>query len=502
METNSNNNNIKNNNCPQNIEQKNKKIKKNQNKYIKFIKTNLYLNEYNYYFKNAIKMNKLREEKIKEHKQITDILRKQNILPKMLYCNKFLNNEIIKKNFKNFNTLANTISKSNISNSNKCITECKSSENRAYIHRKIEKAILAKNIEENNKSHIKKTIKAFDDLIKYIDNFKIQNKRPNLNLLLINSNNLQNESNILKEEDINGINEEEDLNVEIYNFDEYKKRYQNEQLSKKNSNSQIHLKAYGSQRELKNNFSEIFKNQNVNNDNIYITASNYLKTKKKNKAKENISSFNKITNTNEFSNSFDNKNRFNKKKEKINLKINSMTLISDDSLLNKIKSEGRDFKNGLYFNEYGKFKFTELGLNYPNSVDKYKKIPDYQGNDLEERKVFKYKSIITNPKYNYTNIGTFNEKFNHDLSDISTYYGKEYSKGRFLRNPLISKFSKYIPNYEQYKDLKFIENRYIVKNKYKFRLKPLINNKKNNFDKLASNVYKKEYKHEYFNNNK
>jgi hypothetical protein len=253
---------------------------------------------------------------------------------------------------------------------------------------------------------------------------------------------------------------------------------------------------------LKNNFSEIFKNQNVNNDNIYITASNYLKTKKKNKAKENISSFNKITNTNEFSNSFDNKNRFNKKKEKINLKINSMTLISDDSLLNKIKSEGRDFKNGLYFNEYGKFKFTELGLNYPNSVDKYKKIPDYQGNDLEERKVFKYKSIITNPKYNYTNIGTFNEKFNHDLSDISTYYGKEYSKGRFLRNPLISKFSKYIPNYEQYKDLKFIENRYIVKNKYKFRLKPLINNKKNNFDKLASNVYKKEYKHEYFNNNK
>jgi hypothetical protein len=183
METNSNNNNIKNNNCPQNIEQKNKKIKKNQNKYIKFIKTNLYLNEYNYYFKNAIKMNKLREEKIKEHKQKTDILRKQNILPKMLYCNKFLNNEIIKKNFKNFNTLANTISKNNISNSNKCITECKSSENRAYIHRKIEKAILAKNIEENNKSHIKKTIKAFDDLIKYIDNFKIQNKRPNLNLL-------------------------------------------------------------------------------------------------------------------------------------------------------------------------------------------------------------------------------------------------------------------------------------------------------------------------------
>ena len=175
-----------------------------------------------------------------------------------------------------------------------------------------------------------------------------------------------------------------------------------------------------------------------------------------------------------------------------------MTIISDDSLVNKIKNIGRDFKNGLYFNEYGKFKFTELGLNYPNSIDKYKKIPDYQGNDLEEKEVFNYRRAVTNPKYNYTNIGSFNEKFNNDLSDISTFYGKESSKGRFLRNPLVTKYSKYIPNYDKYKDLKFIENRYISKNRYKFRLKPLINNKKNNFDKLGNYVYENEHKQEYF----
>ena len=55
-------------------------------------------------------------------------------------------------------------------------------------------------------------------------------------------------------------------------------------------------------------------------------------------------------------------------------------------------------------------------------------------------------------------------------------------------------FSKYISKYEQYKDLKFIENRYTDRNKYSFRLKPLINKSKNNFDRLANNIYNKEHK--------
>ena len=486
METKRNNDKIKNDNSPQYKVQKiTQKDNINLKKYIRIIKTNLYLNEYNYYFKNAIKMNKLREEKFKEYKLKTEIARKNNKLPKMLYSNKFLNNDI-KKNFynkKNINKIA--IRKTSTSESLNLNTECISSQNRPYNYKKIEKAIIAQNIEEKNKSHIKKTIKVFDDLIKCIDNVKLQNKRPKLNIT-IDLNNDKNKSDILEdkeEEDNNG--EEDNLNVENYNFEEYKKQYKDAKLSKNKSNSQIHLRTYNTQRGLKNNFSDNFKKFN---DNIYLTASNYI---------------NKGVNTNDSKNNNINgktimiKDLSKNNKEK-KLIINNMTLISDDSLVKKIKNIARDFKKGLYFNEYGKFKFTELGLNYPNSYDKYKKIPDYKGNDLEEKKIFKYRSLITNPKYNYTNIGSFNEKFNHDLSDISNYYGKEFSKGRFLRNPLVSKYCKFIPNYEQYKDLKSIENRYISKNKYKFRLKPLIYSKKNNFDKLANNVYKKEHKKDFF----
>ena len=470
--------------------------KQSPNQYKKYVKTNLYLNEYNYYFKNAIKMNKIREEKFKEYKLKIENARKNNILPKMLYFNKFLNNDIKKssKNKKIYNQKA--LINANKFNKSKLNTECINSENRPLAYKKIEKAIIAKNIEEHNKSHIKKTFKAFDDLIKYVDNFRFQKRRPNLNLIITeNNDNIISDVFDANEKENNSEDEEEVTNIENYNYDEFKQKYKDAKI---NSNSQANLKTFNNERILENNYSENFKNMDENNNdsNIYITASNYLK---KNKEKDDIISNKnnyKTLEKSEKSNSFDNKKKKNPEKKK--LFINNMTIISDDSLVNKIKNIGRDFKNGLYFNEYGKFKFTELGLNYPNSVDKYKKIPDYQGNDLEEKEVFNYRRAVTNPKYNYTNIGSFNEKFNNDLSDISTFYGKESSKGRFLRNPLVTKYSKYIPNYDKYKDLKFIENRYISKNRYKFRLKPLINNKKNNFDKLGNYVYENEHKQEYF----
>ena len=67
------------------------KEKSKSNANFKFVKTNLYLNDYNYYYRNAIKMNKIREEKIKEIKMKNETERKKNLLPKMLYFNKFLN---------------------------------------------------------------------------------------------------------------------------------------------------------------------------------------------------------------------------------------------------------------------------------------------------------------------------------------------------------------------------------------------------------------------------
>ena len=50
-----------------------KKSKSNKNKnkikIRKFIKNNLYLNDFNYYIKNTIKMNKFREEKYNDEKK-------------------------------------------------------------------------------------------------------------------------------------------------------------------------------------------------------------------------------------------------------------------------------------------------------------------------------------------------------------------------------------------------------------------------------------------------
>ena len=467
------------------IKEGKKSIKKsinNSEKDIRFIQTNFYLNDYNYYNKNILKMNKLREEKIKELKKTIDNDKKTNLMPKMLYFNKFFHSKpkIYQKNnlriIPNPKSTENSTIKKNISKINK---------NEEY--EKIELAIKSKSIEQNSKRHIKKTIKAFDDLLQYVDGFKIKNREKRLRLLL-SENNKDNNIDKNKVE----TDDEEDLNVENYNFDEYRQRCKNEKKKhiENISKTEIDLDSPDMINDLDMQMKTNLLLNDNNNDNIYITQNFRVDENSKNKS----------SNNSQIKKSYIERNKTDKIQDKKYLTINDMILISDDSLANKIKNIRKNFKKDLYFNtnNFGKFKITELGLHYPSSFDKYKKFPDYKGNDLEEKRMFNYKSKITNPRYNYTNIGSFNDKFNKDLSEISNYYGKEQAKGRFVRNPLISMFSKYIPNYEQYKDLKFIENRYTSGNRYMFRLKSLINNKKNNFDRLADNIYKKEHKGGYF----
>ena len=474
--------------------------KRENGSFSKYIKTNLYLNNYNYLFKNNIKMNKLREEKLKEKREETEKDRKLNILPKMLYFNKFLNNDknnSLKKRNNNLNISkikTNTFKTINVPDSKQMTSENKEND------KKIENAIIAKKIEENGKSHIKKTIKLFDELVHYVDKFKLQNK-PNIsnsrfNIIRDFEKYKSEVFNNNKEEE-NDDEENEDLDVENFNFDEYKKKYKEDKINKKNEGSQTPIKSLSSQKRIKSNYTSFFRNieNNENKDDSYINTPMHLTETNFNKKKMPIN-LAKMDKPKESSNNLDIND--NKKSEINKFRINNMTLISDDLLVNKIRNVRRDFKEGLHFNNYGKYKFTDLGLNYPEHVDKYKKIPDYKGNDIDEKIVFNYRTKVTNQKYNYSNIGTFNEKFNNDLSDISSYYGKEQSKGRFIRNPLSTMLDSYIPEYEQYKDLKYIENKYNVKNKYKFRLKPLVNNRKNNFDKLAKIVYKQKNKSDFF----
>ena len=78
---------------------------------------------------------------------------------------------------------------------------------------------------------------------------------------------------------------------------------------------------------------------------------------------------------------------------------------------------------------------------------------------------------------------------NYELARISHSYGKEESKGRFLRNPLIDRYQNTIPYYDIYKDIKFVENRYLEKGRYKYKLLPLVNAKMRNFDRLGQKIY-------------
>ena len=459
-----------------------KNITNNSNKDIRFIQTNFYLNDFNYYNKNNLKMNKLRQEKIKELKKTLDNDKRTHTMPKILYFNKF------------FHTKPKFTQKNNLriihnSNTNYIYPTQKTSPktNNSDEYKKIELAIKNKIIEQNSKRHIKKTIKAFDDLLQCVDGFKIKNKPKRLNLLLSDNSDKNKENS----------EDEEDTNIENYNFDEFKQRYKEEKIHKNNVNNksedEINKDELINSKDIQLN--EILLNNDDNNkENIYITEQIHNKN-------ENDKSNSEIDNSNkQIKKDFIKRNKQMKSRNQNQLTINNMIIISDDSLVTQINNLRKNFKRELYFNKnnYGKFKFTEPGLNYPHSFDRIKKFPDYKGNDKEEKIMFNYKTKITNPRYNYTNIGSFNNKFNKDLSKVSNFYGKEQSKGRFVRNPLISMFSKYIPNYEQYKDLKFIENRYTDGNKYMFRLKSLINNRKNNFDRLATNIYNKEHKAGYF----
>ena len=207
------------------------KEKSKSNANFKFVKTNLYLNDYNYYFRNAIKMNKIREEKIKEIKKKNENERKNNILPKMLYFNKFLNvDEKIYKPTERKDILIQT----NVKNPVKILnTEGQDS------YKEIENAIMAKNIEDNSRSHIKKTIRKFDDLLNYVDTFKFKNKSKSSPKFVINEDEKSKLNIVLNTEGNNedeDNNEEEDediIKTENYNFDEFRNQFKKGKFSKK-----------------------------------------------------------------------------------------------------------------------------------------------------------------------------------------------------------------------------------------------------------------------------
>ena len=185
-------------------------------------------------------------------------------------------------------------------------------------------------------------------------------------------------------------------------------------------------------------------------------------------------------------------NKQNNKKNKEFFITNKYNKDNKESKSKPIEKNNKpNFKNNLYFENYGKFKFTKEGIIYPKKLKKFE-LPKYEGNNTEVKKYYNYRKKISFPEQEYNKISNFDEKFNKDLGKISNNYNKYNSRTRFTENPLLKKYMKVIPIYDIYRDLKEIENRYIG-TKYKFKLLPLYNKRITNLDKLADKFYKTQY---------
>lgn len=360
----------------------------------RIILTNCYLNNYNFFNKSTIKLQKFRKKKYQEIKLNTERLKKENALPKLLIPSKFTrsssNKEFI-NNHKDFGL--------------------KKIDNKS--ERNISK-IKNKTLENIDLYNTKKIIN-FDEIKNFIENIKIDDELEKEQ----NDNDLEEN----KSEDKKDINKSTQIS---------------QKSDEKKENSEVNNKTS-------------FENRN----NFYITST-----------KENIENSQKVLNEEE------------EEVEKV-ISINSPRYILNTE---------RNYKNLLSFNNYGKYKFTEPGVFYPNNLsDNY--LPEYRGEDKSGKELYNYHRDISNPNKIYLHIGSFNNKLNNDLGIISSNYGSQLSKGRFVYNPLLTKFLKKSPNYEQYKNVKTVENKYLNKNRYKFKLMPLIPKKKSNFDVLAKKIF-------------
>ena len=371
------------------------------------IKTNFYLNNYNYYVKNNIKMKEIRR-KINEE-QFETAKKSIEAMPKLLYSNKFIPRQ--QRKFFSYN------------NSQKIITKPK--------NLKLSKNKLITNAikeEKNSKkvTHIKKHLQIFEDLFNCIDNLDLD------------------ESKDLEENNNNYLSHERNENNKMN-----KNHYYTYDVNVFKRNKTLEL----------NKDKELFEEENdepINKINVNINN--------------------------------DGGNNNNSNKCYHQRSLSEVTSVNDDTIVDIIQSDIRKYKDPLKFNKFYKFKYTQKGIEYPNE---YKKdiLPEYQGNDGDEKQFYNYKKNISNPKHIYNKIGSFSEKFNKELKKISKTYGKTESKGRFIENPILGKCEKFINNYKQYKNIKVIENRYIDINKYRYKLLPLINSKKSYFDKLGQKIF-------------
>ena len=390
------------------------------------INMNSYLNECNYFNKSTIKLALYKQKYLNNLKEKKNKDKQKQKLPKLIYSNPVFS----------LNNALNPINDYDIKKEifNKPVPYNNNNRYKAdFIEDLLNNPNAPINKEKMVKSHANKKFDLFDDIFNTVDNLQLNNSEGN------NKTNEENE--FLPDYYLKSLTQ--DNSKEIINNNN-----ENETEEKKKSLSVIDE----NEEKNKNN-----NNNNEINDNVMITIQN----------KDNKDSMS---------------NTFSSPEAQIN------TVLSNSDLIKKILSENRNYKNSLQFTDYGKYKYTQKGLNYPYDIES-KNLPSYVGNDSRDKSYFDYRKKASNTNQIYNNIGSFGNKFNRELARISRSYGKEESKARFVQNPVLKKYHDQIPYYNLYKDLKFVENKYLEKGRYKFKLLPLINTKLRNFDRLGNKVY-------------
>ena len=312
-----------------------------------------------------------------------------------------------------------------------------------------------------------------------INNLK---KRTKLNLYLNDNNTYYHNAIKMRKKHLSMFNDK----VKIKH--EYKKRYPIPRAlySTSEFNFKVRKNLLIEQFNIKNSLNDLMDMANNFTDTLNFDEDSDIKTNKA-EEDESLSLLELKSKTNRTT-----KNKQNNKKNKEFFITNKYNKNNKESKSKPIEKNNKpNFKNNLFFENYGKFKFTKEGIIYPKKLKKFE-LPKYEGNNTEVKKYYNYRKKISFPEQEYNKISNFDEKFNKDLGKISNNYNKYNSRTRFTENPLLKKYMKVIPIYDIYRDLKEIENRYIG-TKYKFKLLPLYNKRITNLDKLADKFYKTQY---------
>lgn len=153
-------------------------------------------------------------------------------------------------------------------------------------------------------------------------------------------------------------------------------------------------------------------------------------------------------------------------------KANKDNIIIDHKKENSvISSNDNNRKDNQTVNNDFKYRHEEIiTLNkiIENEMNKRNKIIEYCG--LGSR---------------YNKINSFDIKFNKDLAQISKVYGKIESRNKFSNKEHYDELIQEAKDFQTYRNIKVVNE----KNNYRFRLMPLINNKKNSFEILANNFF-------------